>query len=75
MFIVKVEMALGYIHKSSEDFKLKTVWRKAVEKTCIAMEGANKSFADIIVNSIAIQRYFAWLTSNKSLNGIFYENS
>lgn len=66
-----IEMACRYIHKSSEDFKLKTLWKKAVEKTCTATEGVNESFADIIENSIAVKRHFVWLTSNKSLNGIY----
>jgi hypothetical protein len=66
-----ISVATEYIHKSAEDLKLKTLWKKAVEKTCIATEGVKESFTDIIVNSIAIQRYFAWLTSDKSLNGIY----
>jgi hypothetical protein len=60
-----------YILRSVKDIKKNELWKKAVQKACEATEGVDNSFADYIIKSLAIQRYFAWITSNKSLEDVY----
>ena len=60
------------IVKSVKASKEAALWGKAVKKACDVTEGIDESFADYVIKSRAIQRHFIWLTSDKSLNGIYY---
>lgn len=66
-----ISLVSEYILNSTKDFKEKSLWKKAVEKACNVTEGIDESFADNIVESIAIQRHFVWLTSNKALDDVY----
>lgn len=66
-----ISMMTEYILKSAKDLKKKELWKKAVKKACEATEGVDASFADYIIKSPAIQRYFVWLISNKSLDDLY----
>lgn len=61
-----------YILGTIKDYKKKALWKKALKKACKATEGIDKSFADYIAKSIAVQRHFLWLTSNKTLDDIYH---
>lgn len=61
-----------YIENKLKDYNKKDLWKKAVTKACKITEGVDESFADCIINSIAVQRHFLWLTGNKSLHNIYY---
>lgn len=60
-----------YISKSVKEYKKMDLWEKAVRKACEATEGIDDSFADDILKSLAIQRHYVWLISNKSLDDIY----
>ena len=60
------------ILNSIKGLKKNDLWKKAVMKACKATEGVDVSFSDYIVESLAIQRHFVWLTSNKSLDDIYH---
>ena len=60
-----------YISKSVKEYKKMDLWEKAVKKACDATEGIDDSFADDILKSLAIQRHYVWLISNKSLDDIY----
>lgn len=62
-----------YISKSVKEYKKMDLWEKAVRKACEATEGIDDSFADDILKSLAIQRHYVWLISNKSLDDIWYD--
>ena len=61
-----------YILNLVKESKKNNLWKKSVKKACIATEGIDVSFADYIIRSLAIQRHFIWLISNKSLDNIYY---
>lgn len=61
-----------YILNAIKDFKKKDLWNKIISKACKVTEGIDELFVDRIIESIAIQRHFTWLISNKSLNDIYH---
>ena len=66
-----INLETEHILKTIEDSKKVDLWRRAVKKACEATEGIDDAFADYIIKSLAVQRHFIWLTSNKSLDDIY----
>ena len=66
-----INLVTEHILKTIEDSKKGGLWIRAIRKACEATEGIDDSFADYIVESLAVQRHFIWLTSNKSLDDIY----
>lgn len=60
-----------YMSKSVKTYKKRDLWVRAVKKACEATEGMDDSFADYILKSLAVQRHYAWLISNKSLDDVY----
>lgn len=66
-----ISLITEYILKSVKASKKNDLWKRAVKKACEATEGIDDSFADYIIKSLAIQRHFVWLISNKSLDDLY----
>ena len=66
-----ISFVMEHIINSIKDKKKNEYWKMAIEKACTATEGLPESFADYIEESLAIQRHFMWLTSNRALDDIY----
>jgi hypothetical protein len=66
-----VSLMIEYILKLVKGSEKHDLWKRAVKKACEATEGVNDSFADYMIKSLAIQRHFVWLISNKSLDDLY----
>lgn len=60
-----------YISKSEKKLNGNNLWKKAVKKACEATEGIEDSFADYIIESPVIKRFFIRLMNNESLDDLY----
>lgn len=61
-----------YILNSIKDYSKKNLWKKIVNNACVVTEGFDEKLADYIAETIAVQRHFLWLASDKPLTDIYH---